>query len=224
MKQRPAKRVSRERREAPYIGIDGEGIGRRPQRYVMLCAASDTDKRWEETDMRGLSTIACLDFILGLPRSAKVFGFAFSYDLTKILTDVPDGAIYRLLRPELRAPRARSKLRSPTPVVLWLCTCASLVWNEERCPHCKTARTNDEYRLNYQAGKFTVAHGMRRTVVWDVFRFYGCKFTRAIKDWRVLEDSEIAAIETMKGLRGSFTANQAAAMTDYCFSECRALA
>lgn len=224
---RPAggpKKKTKEPRESLYIGIDGEGIGRGPHRYVLLCAKSEQGREWEASDMRGLGTVECLDFILSLPRGSKVFGYAFGYDLTKILGDVPDGAIYRLLRPELRQPPAVSKRQSPVPVVLWLCDCAVLNWGHDPCSRCKKPRSQVEYRLNFQAGKFSVSQGNRRTVIWDVFRFYGCKFTKALSDWRILDKDDIQAIEEMKGKRGSFESEGMVAITRYCFQECWALA
>lgn len=83
-----------------WVGVDGEGVGRTPHRYVLL-ACSDGDY---VEDRRGLSTETCLDFLLDLgTRDARVCGYYLSYDWTMILRDLDDSALYALFRPELRA-------------------------------------------------------------------------------------------------------------------------
>jgi hypothetical protein len=86
-----------------WIGVDGEGVGRKPHRYVLL-ACSDGD--YVES-RHGLSTVDCLDFLLDLgTRDARICGYYLSYDWTKILSDLPMEAIYTLYRPELRTRQA----------------------------------------------------------------------------------------------------------------------
>lgn len=83
-----------------WIGVDGEGVGRKPHRYVLL-ACSDGD--YVES-RAGLSTIDCLNFLLDLgSRDARVCGYYLSYDWTMILRDLDNAALYMLFRPELRA-------------------------------------------------------------------------------------------------------------------------
>lgn len=83
-----------------WIGVDGEGVGRKPHRYVLL-ACSDGDY---VEDRRGLSTVDCLEFLLDLgTRDARLCGYYLSYDWTKIFADLPNVGIHGLYRPELRA-------------------------------------------------------------------------------------------------------------------------
>ncbi len=77
-------REIRKARTDNIIGIDGEGQGRFPHRYTYLAASNDI-REWSVENQRGLKTVQCLDFILGLPDNALVVGFSFGYDLTKIL-------------------------------------------------------------------------------------------------------------------------------------------
>lgn len=110
------------------IGMDGEGFGRWPHRYVMLCWRDE--KNGERygciENPKGLTTKECLDFIVDLPEShggkplprtrdtSKVttFGFSFrGYDVTKILQDMPNDAIYALMRPDLRRVPGERALR-----------------------------------------------------------------------------------------------------------------
>jgi len=83
-----------------WIGVDGEGVGRKPHRYVLL-ACSDGDY---VQDRRGLSTVECLEFLLNLgTRDGRVCGYYLSYDWTMMLRDLDDQALYALYRPDLRA-------------------------------------------------------------------------------------------------------------------------
>lgn len=86
-----------------WVGVDGEGVGRKPHKYVLL-ACSDRDY---VEDRRGLSTKQCLDFLLELgSRDARLCGYYLSYDWTMILRDLPDASLYKLYRPELRTRQA----------------------------------------------------------------------------------------------------------------------
>jgi len=107
-----------------WVGVDGEGVGRKPHRYVLL-ACSDGDY---VEDRRGLSTEDCLDFLLDLgTRDARVCGYYLSYDWTMILRDLDDSALYTLYRPELRArPNgAFSRVEYKSYKIHWL---AGAVW------------------------------------------------------------------------------------------------
>ena len=118
--------------ERVFVGVDGEGSGRFPHRYTMLCWRDETGKRFGVVqDPKGLSTEECLDFLLDLPHDAgrgavpiagdrssdhvTTFGFSFRYDLAKILADLSNESLYLLMRPDLRRmPGKRGKLRPVT--------------------------------------------------------------------------------------------------------------
>src|ERR1700690_3870559 len=129
-----------------YIGIDGEGTtehhGPWPgkHRYTMLCAADEYGRRYSVENENGLSTIECLEFILSLPSAkgkiqSKVFAYSFGYDLTKILEDVDDCTLYKLVRPELRrGMRGKQKIITP------------LFWPID----------NPQYSFNWMNGRFAV--------------------------------------------------------------------
>lgn len=181
----------------PWIAIDGEGIGRDPHRYIML-AASDIDGNSEVIENRdGLTTKECLDFILDIPNTARVCGYYLGYDWTKILGDLPDVSIYRLLRPELRAlPQDEGGGFS---YIRW-----------------------KGYRLHYLAGMFRVSNRGRKTTVWDLGKFFQAPFVDAIEAWQV--KAPLADIKKMKDNRSSFSENDRESIKAYCLSECRALA
>lgn len=198
--RRCTPRVLRSKVPRQYLGIDGEGIGRKPHRYVLLACAGGNISR-DISDKNGLSSIDCLDFILSLPGNPyTIFAFAFTYDLTKILEDLPNDKLFMLFRPETRARPKEQASRGPYPVY----------W--------------EGFRLNIQGSQFIVARGKERRVIWDIFKFYQCRFTNALKDWKVGNPEEIKAIEDMKGQRGEFDWKEFPKIREYCFSECHRLA
>lgn len=212
------------------IGLDGEGQGREDHKYVFLAAGDATGRhKWSVENLNGLSTVQCLDFILNLPgRWTQFFSYAFNYDITKILTDVDNKTLYYLMRPEYRQRKGLEARKGPYPVK----------WNG--------------YLLNLQGTKFTIKRGKRRVIVWDIFKFFGCKFTQALEDWRVgindkmllaqlddvvangirewMGDQGLVAVpmvkflEYMKDNRAHFDKLPKADTEAYCYVECRYIA
>ncbi len=188
---------------AYYVGIDGEGQGRQDHRYVMLAWSNESGSRREAIhapEGGRLSTVECLDFILGLPNAAKPFAFAFNYDLTKMLTDVDDDVLYFLFRPEYRQRAPSMAKYGPRPVH----------WNG--------------YSLNFMNAKFTVKKGPYQTIIWDIFKFYQAKFTSALADWKVGEEEVLARMRLMKDKRAEFDKLTRAEILQYCYEECAYMA
>jgi hypothetical protein len=249
---RHVHRGTRERVYVPapsaFYGIDGEGQTDRiggiwpgKHRYVMLCAASETGKQFIVENPRGLSTIQCLDFMLSIPmRHAKVFAYSFGYDLTKILEDVDDKSLFKLVRPELRRiDRGGRKVLGP---VYW-------------------PSNKPKYALNWMNGRFSVKKlegtivvvdpltggpttkfqwGPAR-VIHDVWRFFQGKFTAALEDWKVPDrmhqaDGTVRIVtkeerkeildrmREMKDKRAHFDRLTRQQIRDYCFEECQFMA
>ena len=165
-----------------YLGIDGEGMGRDPHRYVLLAVANETGTlRWWVEDPEGLSSLRCLEFLVNLPTGrSRLFSYSFNYDLTKLLQDLPDELLYRLFRPELRKAKGAAAKRGPSPIC-WM-----------------------GFTLNLVGSKFTVIYNQRKVILWDIFKFYQGKFITALKDWKVGSGEDQAAIERMKELRAKF--------------------
>ena len=188
------------------IGIDGEGIGRAPHRYVYLAASNEAGRTWSvepssSTSLAAkLTTEQCLDFILALPTRTLIVGFAFLYDLTKILEDLPDKALYLLFREKLRAYK-----------------------NEDNRILYRPIRWHG-YRLNYMNRRFTVQKGKRRATVWDIFAFFQSKFTTALIDWQVAAKDKLQRMAAMKDKRGEFDKLSPKEIHDYCKEECTYLA
>lgn len=215
-------------RDMVFIGLDGEGQGyfRKPvydaailagkspdeahelavdkddHRYVFLAAAtSDGTRKWWIANDQGLTTEQCLDFLINLPmRRTRIFGFALGYDWTKILTDLPNDILYRLLRPELRPRRGPEAVKGPVP----------LYWNG--------------YVFNMQGTKVVISKGSKRHVIWDIFKFYGSKFVEALKAWKVGVKALWDRMTKMKNQRGDFDRLTKEEVRAYCFEECACMA
>lgn len=180
-----------------YIGIDGEGQGKKFHRYTMLAASDEKGEKVWTVEARNLGTEECLDMILSLPAYRnKIFSFAFNYDLTKMLTDVDNESLYYLFRPELRQRKGPDAAKGPFPVK----------WKH--------------YYLNLQGTKFTVQRGRKKIVIWDLFKFFQGKFVNALKDWKVGYKELWDRMEHMKNKRSDFDKESAEDIKKYCLEEC----
>jgi hypothetical protein len=199
------ERVSKPYKRTPtlFVGIDGEGQGRENHIYTMLCASDEHgDKEWVIENPNGLSTVECLQFITGFPNHVQPFAFSFNYDLTKILVDLPNAALYYLFRAELRQRVGKEAFKGPR-AVRW-----------------------KEWFFNLQGTKFSVRHASQKyyTIVWDVWKFYQCKFTSALEDWKVGYQDDIEQMKLMKDQRHLFDKLSKHEVKKYCLSECRHMA
>ncbi len=195
------REVARENGEPLYIGIDGEGQGRNPHRYVLLGASDESGKRqWWVENFLGLSTEECFQFLLNIPQAnTRCFTFAFNYDLTKILADLPNKSLYLLFRPELRNRTGVNAKMGPRAVT----------WKG--------------YKLNMQGTKFTIRKGDRQKVIWDVFKFFQSKFVSAIKDWKVGNEALWERMQKMKDQRNEFDKLSHESVREYCLEECQCM-
>jgi DNA polymerase type B, organellar and viral len=178
-----------------WVGVDGEGVGRKPHRYVLL-ACSDGDY---VENRRGLSTVQCLDFLLDLgSRDARVCGYYLSYDWTMILWDIvlqDRQLVHALLRPELRA---RSK------------------GGFERVKF-------EGYELHWLAGAMWIRDERRKVTIWDLGKFFQGPFVDALKAWKIRPDVQDEIAE-MKKRRSRFAWREISRIRKYCMHECEALA
>lgn len=183
------------------IGVDGEGLGRRPHRYTYLAAGDE--KGWT-ADVKAspgghLSSVDALNFLVSLPDRALIVSYAFFYDVTKILQDLPDEAIWYLLHEDKRGTVVDGRI-----------IYRHVQWQG--------------FRLNFMNRRFTVQQGKKSVTLWDVFAFFQGKFTTALKDWKVGTEDERAEIERMKDQRSTFEELNNAEIESYCRSECKQLA
>lgn len=152
-----------------YIGIDGEGMGRNPHRYILLTAADEYGHTYTHEDMRGIRTVDALQFIIDNLQDSRVFAYGFGYDTTCILRDLPNEAIFRLLRPSLRYERGRLR-----PVQ----------WNG--------------FKLDWLQGKLTIQQKGRRVAIWDLVKFFQSTFVKALENWGIAT-LDIEAMKQKRG-------------------------
>jgi len=189
----------RPRRVDRIIGIDGEGIGRRPHKYIYLASADERGRAEAVRNEEGLTTEQALTFLVNLPDRALIVAYSFFYDLTKILKDLPDESLYYLLHEELRAVIRDGRI-----------IYRSVHWNG--------------FRLNFMNRRFSVQRGKKRITVWDIFAFFQSKFTTALGDWKICSEAEIKRIEEMKEQRSVLDSLPRWKVEEYCNSECTYLA
>jgi hypothetical protein len=184
-----------------YIGIDGEGQGKKFHKYILLAASDEEGKNIWSVEHDNLSTVQCLDLILSLPSHRnRIFSFSFNYDLTKILTDVDDELLYLLFRPELRQRKGPDAAKGPAPIK----------WKD--------------YVLNLQGTKFTVRKRHKKIIIWDLFKFFQAKFVNALKDWKVGNPELWERMSNMKDKRSEFDKETKDAVKAYCLEECMCIA
>jgi hypothetical protein len=178
--------------------VDGEGQGRNPHVYTYLSASEEDGRVVSIGNRAGLRTLECLDFLVGLPDRALVVGYAFQYDLTKILQDCPKTLLHSLFHEQTRQYIRHGRVQYHR-----------LTWRG--------------YSLNYINRKLTLARGSQRVTIWDVFRFFQSKFTTALMDWGVAPKAELQEMEDMKANRSRMDALPWERITAYCDSEVRYL-
>lgn len=140
----------------PFVGVDGEGVGRTPHRYVIMAASTPDGRKWHLQNPEGLSSFECLKWLANSLHGCRVFSYGFGYDITHIVKDLPDAMVYDLLRPSRRY--VNGKLRP----VKWR-----------------------GFTLDWIQGKFTVTLGKLRVVIWDLVKFFQQAFVSTLQDWDI---------------------------------------
>lgn len=153
-----------------YVGIDGEGMGRKPHRYVLLTAADESGKTWTLENPKGIGTEQALYWLLDSLKDCRVFSYGFGYDITCLLRDLPNKALYDLLRPSRRY-RQGGKM-SP---VRWR-----------------------GFSLDWLQGRLTIKGKVGRVVIWDIIKFYQAPFVRALENWGI-DTLNIDAMKQRRG-------------------------
>lgn len=193
----------------PFTGCDGEGagvdeLGR--QNYLLF--------RMGERELfragARLETHELLDFICDAPPSAIYVGFAFGYDVTMILRDLPPAQQKRLF-----APRSLGPGHSP---YVWYkdFDIDYLPRNYLKVRRVKTVRTPDgaEYRVPIK--------GSQR-IIYETFGFFQKSFLKVIKEFGVASPEQVEAIAHNKARRSDFTSIDQEER-NYCELECELLA
>jgi len=173
------------------IGLDGEGLDG-PPRYLMLLGSDGSGV----IDGDGLTTERCLRYLVGLPRDALLWSFAFSYDVNMILGSWPRAVL--------------ADLWESISVPGGTCTVSHGRWTVRWIP----------------GKMFSVidADSGRRATVWDVWPFVQSSFVEWIARDVIGTDEDISHIAAMKERRGNLDAVPLGDVERYCRAEVRLLA
>jgi|SRR5215831_3705034 len=182
----------RNKQHWPFVGVDGEG-GNIPDpdalfgtvhRYLLLRAG---DRAVE--NQRGLSFVECADFLCDLPERQIYVAFAFDYDVTMILRELPEERIKKLF--DRAARTAASGGRNALPVDYGK-------YQFDYLPH-------KEFRirkmLDVKDGK--PVYGPY-TIISDVFTFFQGSFLATLEKWNIGTEDERKIIAVGKENRRDF--------------------
>jgi hypothetical protein len=206
-KQRESARDRRKTR--PFIAIDGEGggtdgLGR--QNYLLMVASGSESGEERIVHRNGvpLSTKDCLEFILSLPKKARIVAFGFGYDVTQMLRGVKEQSLRRIINP-------RQGSYGPLPTY----------WSDYAITY-QQGQYFRVARLNRSGPKPVVIKGSSRTV-YETLGFFQCSFVKAIDNWGIGCALERSVIAENKDRRSEFS-RLTPEIIEYCKLECRYLA
>jgi DNA polymerase type B, organellar and viral len=210
----PRKRQSRPKRfkDGPFVGCDGEGVGRKDHKYNLFRMGSrelfNAGKR--------LTTGQLLAFILDHPDPNDILvGFAFDYDTNCILRDV---------RRERDRPHVKSRLERLLGVEIGALkgepnsfTHAGWTWlNFPECGSvgvmlikrnyisvCRLHQDDAGRAILNKKGRPQSAPGSIRTI-YETWGFFQGSFVAALKNWRIGNASDRAAMQKIKNQRSTF--------------------
>jgi len=162
-----------------------------------------------------------------------VFGYAFVYDLTKILTDLPNKTLHFLFHEERRARVHRNAtggwritytpVRWKTYKLNFMNRRLSVERHDRNCAHFTILRISKQGPIWNKCD----CKNVRRCTIWDIFRFFGEKFTEALLKWGVGDKDRIKVMAEMKekrGKEGVWDKLPPAEIEAYCQEECKYLA
>ena len=186
-----------ERRHLGFIGVDGEGDKDADgyERYWLLRVG---DEEIESPPGERLTTEQCLDFLFNCRKPGYfLVGFALNYDVDHILRDLPDEQF--------------TSARTEKDGAWW--------WGK-----------NYKYQIKRVKSKFLQVtrfpHGPgkgQKITLYDSFSFFQSSFHKALTDWQIGSEEELAFIAEMKALRGDFASVDQARIKSYNELECRLL-
>ncbi len=204
--RRKASRARHARRPPKFIGVDGEGLhvpDGTPQPYVLFAANNGTYVEGYDDENPGLTSIECLDFLLGLAKAnpgAVLVVFGGSYDMTQSLRDLPEDDARQLAET------------------------GEVVWRAER---------HRFYSIRFFPGKLlqivrTIEHPVlrearpakARMTLYDVFGYFQTSFVNTLRQWDIGTDEQRERILAMKDRRDEFGAGEVEAIRAYCLEEC----
>ena len=193
----------------PFVGCDGEGCGvddKGRQLYTLFRMGG----RELFEGGRHLRTAEILDFICDEPRENLLVGFAFGYDVTMILRDLPPGQQKKLF-----AAKVFEKGFSP------------FVWYKDfdidylPKQYFRVRRVKIERALD-GSEKRVVIPGSTRTI-YETFGFFQKSFVKVIGEFGVGTSEQRESVALDKARRSDFV-SITQRERDYCALECSMLA
>jgi hypothetical protein len=209
-REREKKRqASRSRRKVrPFMAVDGEGGGVDEcdrQNYFLMIAAGEAPGEAYMLRAEGetLTTIDCIEFLLGLPAEPILVGYFFGYDVTQILRGIYEPTLRQILNP-------RQGKNGP----------CYTYWRDYAILY-QQGQFFRVARLDRSGPKPVVAERSCRTV-YETFGFFQCSFVKAIGNWNIGDSEERAIITENKMHRDEFT-QLSDEIIKYCYLDCRHL-
>ena len=181
-----AKRARYGYEKRAIIGLDGEGFDN-PPRYVMLLASNGEGI----SDPNGLTTEACLEFLVSLPRSALKWGYGFAYDVNMILGSWPHHILIRLWN-SISTPGGTCSVRYGRWWIKWIPGKQFIVMD-----------------LNTR----------RTCCIWDVLPFVQQSFVEWLESGELAPVHVIDRIREMKVRRSAFDEASLDEIETYCRNE-----
>lgn len=208
--------------DRPFVGCDGEGVGRGPDSRYALFRMGDRELGPYPGD-RALTTPELLRFICAAPPDPIYVGFAFEYDISNILRNVPHhrngpipSRLDRIMRRDVASLSGAKNAYGHQSRWTWLTfdgfpTYGVNYLARNHLSVCRGEKVGDRIRA---------VKGSTRTI-YDVFGNFQSSFVNALEKWD-FGFKHRATIERMKRQRESFsTITQE--IRDYCKLECQLL-
>lgn len=192
----------------PFVGCDGEGAGTDELGRQLYSLFRMGDR--ELYTGSHLGTEELLDFICDDPGGSILVGFAFGYDVTMILRDLPEKQARRLFEP-IAFEEGKSRY-------VWFKS-----FDIEYLPrnYFRVKRVQVVRQLDGSERRVPVK-GSQRTI-FETFGFFQKSFLNAIKSFEVGTEAERESIARNKARRSDFVSIDQEER-DYCAMECVFLA
>lgn len=210
-KHREYKREWKKGRTAtarPFVGCDGEGCGKDELgRQLYLLFRMGDRELYTGTHLR---TEEILDFICDHPGGDLLVGFAFGYDVTMILRDLPHSQLKRICAPHV--------FEAGKSVFTWFKN-----FDIDYLPkqYFRVRRVRIERDLDGRETR-VVEQGSTRTI-FETFGFFQKSFVKVISEFSIGSSDGRLAIAADKSRRADFT-EIGQRERDYCALECEYLA
>jgi DNA polymerase family B len=209
---RPRKPRVKRIKDGPFVGCDGEGIGRKDHKYTLFRMG---DRELFNGGKR-LTTGQLLAFILDHPNPNDILiGFAFDYDTNCILRDV---------RRERDRPNVKSRLERLLAVEIGALkgepnsfTHAGWTWlNFPECGSVGVMMIKRNYlkvcHLHVNAAGRAILNKKGRPqsapnsirTIYETWGFFQGSFVAALKNWRIGNARDRAAMQKIKNQRSTF--------------------